>query len=46
MSISVLVKDGIVYIVPAVIFRSNIAAVNPAVASHVIFIMFVINLLE
>lgn len=30
MSISLLVKDGIVYIVPAVIFRSNIAAVNPA----------------
>lgn len=35
MSISVLVKDGIVYIVPAVIFRSNIAAVNPATASPV-----------
>lgn len=30
MSISLLVKDGIVYIVPAVIFRSNITAVNPA----------------
>lgn len=30
MSIALLVKDGIVYIVPAVIFRSNIAAVNPA----------------
>lgn len=30
MSIALLVKDRIVYIVPAVIFRSNIAAVNHA----------------
>lgn len=30
MSIGLLFKDGIVYIVPAVIFRSNVAAASPA----------------